>query len=166
MDSPRFEVSVTAIIRNGDKFLVTRRSANKKRFPGLWTVPGGHVEANDYLYLPHNNDGVSCGVLENAVIREVAEETTLRVDPETLQYIASMELSHGEVVVISLTAELMVGEDPNAVVIDPTEADEFRWVTLDEAKKLPLIAGIDHELELATKMAMHKRLYEMYQPRG
>lgn len=46
------EVAITAIIVKDGKYLITRRSPNKKRFPGMWTVPGGKMETNDYLKLP------------------------------------------------------------------------------------------------------------------
>src|SRR5665213_2353499 len=34
------EVVMTAIIIKDGKYLITRRSPNKKRFPSMWTVPG------------------------------------------------------------------------------------------------------------------------------
>ena len=46
------EVVITTIIVKAGKYLITRRSKNKKRFPGMWTVPGGHLETNDYINLP------------------------------------------------------------------------------------------------------------------
>ncbi len=50
------EVVITAIIAKDGKFLITRRSAGKKRFPGMWTVPGGKLEAGDYLRLPKDTE--------------------------------------------------------------------------------------------------------------
>ena len=35
------EVAITTIVVKDNKYLITRRSLNKKRFPGMWTVPGG-----------------------------------------------------------------------------------------------------------------------------
>ena len=46
------EVAITAIIVKNGKYLITRRSPNKKRFPGMWTVPGGKLETDDYITLP------------------------------------------------------------------------------------------------------------------
>ena len=40
------EVAITAIIVKDGKYLITRRSPNKKRFPGMWTVPGGKLETD------------------------------------------------------------------------------------------------------------------------
>ncbi len=38
------EVAITAIIFKNNKYLIIRRSKNKKRFPSMWTVPGGKLE--------------------------------------------------------------------------------------------------------------------------
>jgi 8-oxo-dGTP pyrophosphatase MutT (NUDIX family) len=51
-DTYLHEVAITAIIVHNGKFLITRRSLTQKRFPGMWTVPGGRLEAKDYLALP------------------------------------------------------------------------------------------------------------------
>jgi ADP-ribose pyrophosphatase YjhB (NUDIX family) len=48
----RFEVVVTAIVVREDKFLILRRSREKKRFPGMWTVPGGRLEISDFIDRP------------------------------------------------------------------------------------------------------------------
>ena len=37
------EVAITAIIVKNGKYLITKRSPNKKRWPNLWTVPGGRL---------------------------------------------------------------------------------------------------------------------------
>ena len=46
------EVVITGIIVKDGTYLITRRSLQKKRFPGLFTVPGGKLETSDYLSLP------------------------------------------------------------------------------------------------------------------
>lgn len=52
MDQYLHEVAITAIIYKDFKYLVIRRSKSKKRFPGMWTVPGGKLEISDYTGLP------------------------------------------------------------------------------------------------------------------
>jgi len=46
------EVAITAIVVKDKKYLIVLRSKNKKRFPSMWTVPGGKLETSDYLSLP------------------------------------------------------------------------------------------------------------------
>lgn len=40
---------MTIVYRNDGKFLITRRSLEKKAFPGKWTVPGGGLTTDDYV---------------------------------------------------------------------------------------------------------------------
>ena len=61
------EVAITAIVIKDSKFLITRRSNNKKRFPGMWTVPGGKLETKDYLKLPKDTEHYWYNVLEKTL---------------------------------------------------------------------------------------------------
>ena len=45
-------VVATAIIYRDGKYLIVKRSPNKKVFPGRWTVPGGGLEVTDYIDTP------------------------------------------------------------------------------------------------------------------
>ena len=142
------EVAITAIIVKENAFLVTRRAASKKRFPGLWTVPGGKLETNDYLALPKDTKHYWYNVLERTLSRELKEEVGLSV--KNVEYLTSLATVHqGGVpsLVISCIAEYDGGE----VVLQKEESDKFAWVTLSEAKELPLIDGIYEELEMADK---------------
>jgi len=68
------EVVITAIIVKDGKYLITRRSLEKKRFPGKWTVPGGRLETADYTSLPRQTEHYWYNVLETTLKREVKEE--------------------------------------------------------------------------------------------
>ena len=46
------EVAITAIIVKDGKYLIIKRVATKRRFPNMWTVPGGKLETSDYTALP------------------------------------------------------------------------------------------------------------------
>ena len=50
------EVVTTAIIVKDGKYLITKRSAMKPRFPNMWTVPGGKLEVDDYRNLPKDTN--------------------------------------------------------------------------------------------------------------
>jgi len=45
-------ITSTAIIYKDGKYLIIKRSPNKKAFPNKWTVPGGGLETDDYAYAP------------------------------------------------------------------------------------------------------------------
>ena len=73
-------ITSTAIIYNNEgKFLLTRRSLNKKNFPGKWTVPGGGLETDDYLNTPKTTKNHWYYAVENSLRREIKEEVNLEV---------------------------------------------------------------------------------------
>jgi 8-oxo-dGTP diphosphatase len=140
------EVAITAIIIKDGKYLITRRSANKKRFPGMYTVPGGKLETDDYINLPKDTTDYWYNVLEKVLRREVKEEVGL--DIQNITYITSLATVHGDgypSLVISCLADYEAGE----VILKKDETDDFKWVTLAEAKNYNLIDGIYDELVMA-----------------
>lgn len=140
------EVAITAIIVKDDKYLITRRSPEKKRFPGMWVVPGGKMETEDYLQLPKDTEFYWYNVLERTLSREVKEEVGL--DIENVEYLTSLATVHDDgspSLVISCIADYAGGE----VKLQEGETDAFEWVTLKEAKEYDLIDGIYDELVMA-----------------
>jgi 8-oxo-dGTP diphosphatase len=55
----------------GDEVLMFKRSETKKKFPGFWSIPGGHIDESE--------DPLA------AAIREVKEETGLTVSPDDIK---------------------------------------------------------------------------------
>ncbi len=140
------EVAITAIVVKEGKFLIIRRSKSKKRFPGMWTVPGGKLETKDYLSLPKDTQFYWYNVLEKTLAREVKEEVGLKI--ENMEYLTSLATVHSDKapsLVISCIADYKSGE----VKLDSDESDDFAWVSLDEAKNYQLIDGILDELKMA-----------------
>ena len=137
------EVVITAIIIKDGRYLVTRRSASKKRFPGKWTVPGGRLQPSDYLNLPKDTEHYWYNVLEQVLKREVKEE--VGIDIKNIEYVTSLATVHSDgtpSLVISCLADYNSGE----VRLQEGETDKFEWVTLKEAKSYDLIDGIYDEL--------------------
>lgn len=140
------EVVVTAIVVKDGKYLITRRSPLKKRFGGMWTVPGGKLETSDYVNLPKDTKDYWYNVLEQVLRREVKEETGLAI--KNIEYVTSLATIHADgapSLVISCMADWEDGE----VVLQESETDKSAWVSLEEAKNHDLIGGIYEELEMA-----------------
>ena len=142
------EVAITAIILKDKKFLITRRSQNKKRFTGKWTVPGGKLETDDYINLPRETKDYWYNILEKVLRREVLEEVGIEIT--NIEYLTSLSTIHDNgspSLVISCVADWKSGE----VKLQEEETDKFAWISLEEAKNYDLIDGIYNELVMVQK---------------
>lgn len=114
----------TAVMYKG-KVLVLRRSAGEKFLSGYWTIVGGKYEDSD-------------SSIENAVLREVEEETGQRgcvVRPLNIQEFTRDDKPGVRVLEITYLCEV-VSED---VKLNPSEHDSFRWIT---AANIPEITPV------------------------
>jgi len=118
---------VGAIIRDDrGRVLMIRRGTEPGR--GLWSIPGGRVE-----------EGESS---KQAVVREVAEETLLRITPTGLAGIVERPGPGGVVYVIEdWFARVEAGHDPRRVRAGD-DADEARWVFADDIAQLDCVDGL------------------------
>ncbi len=149
------EVAITAIIEKSGKYLITKRSKTKKRFPGKWTVPGGKLETKDYTLLPKDTKDYWYNVLEKVLVREVREEVGLEI--KNIEYVTSLATVHSDgnpSLVISCLSEYSSG----IITLQKDETDEFAWVTIKEAKNYDLIDGIYDELVMADKKKKGQKL--------
>lgn len=142
------EVVITVIVYNSNQYLITKRSEDEDRFPGMWTVPGGKLETDDYTSLQKDTDIHWYNVLEQVLEREVKEE--VGVDIDKVEYVTSLSMVHDDgapSLIISCMAEYDEGE----VVLDEEEMSDHAWVTVEEAEEYDLISGIYDELVMADK---------------
>jgi 8-oxo-dGTP pyrophosphatase MutT (NUDIX family) len=149
-----YEVVITAIVVKGGRYLITRRDSAKKRFPGRWTVPGGHLEPHDYADLPKETQDYWYNVLEKALRREVKEEAGIEIT--NIEYVTSLATVHPDgapSLVISCMADYSAGD----VTLQPGESDSYAWVSLEEAKSYDLLDGIYDELAMADKRVCGQR---------
>ncbi|MDB6079243.1 MAG: nudI [Akkermansiaceae bacterium] len=82
MRTQRTRVSAYALIREPGRVLLCRLSAEVPRWKGSWTLPGGGL-----------NFGESP---EQAMVREVEEETGLKVEPVSIAKIDSLHDTSGD----------------------------------------------------------------------
>ena len=124
-------VVVTAIVVKDGKYLITRRSPLKKRFGGMWTVPGGKLETSDYVNLPKDTAAYWYNVLEQVLRREVKEETQLEILSEPVLVYAQDIIPNEEKHVVRLS---YVGKTKGEPVLDTSENIEYKWLSLDALK--------------------------------
>ncbi len=148
-DKELHRIAITAIIYKDGKYLITKRSPDKKAFPNKWTVPGGGLETDDYIDTPPTTQaGQWYYAVESALRREIKEEVNLEVDkPQYLLDLTFIRPDGVPVVVLSYYCNYVSGE----VKLDE-DSVEYAWVTAEEAKNYDLIDGILEEIEMVEKL--------------
>src|SRR3954454_10762689 len=125
-DRPYLAVSA-AIIRDG-RVLVGRRA--KGASTGLYTLPGGVVEVGETLH--------------QAVVREIAEETGIVIEPVTLagqrEFITRDEAGRGSrhFVIMCFAARWLAGEGTPQM----EDLSELRWLRPEELSALKTTEGL------------------------
>jgi len=141
-------IASTAIIHKDGKYLILKRSLDKKAFPGRWTVTGGGLELNDYVNTKKATPDAWYFVLTNSLRREIKEETALEVGK--LHYLLDLAFLRPDgipVLTLSYYCDWQSGE-----VKLNEENIEYQWVTCEEAKDYDLIGGILEEIEMTDKI--------------
>lgn len=148
-DKELHRITTTVLIYKPDfTYLITRRALHKKMMPGKWTIPGGGLNTDDYVHIPPATKGAPqwYGALQNSMKREIKEEVGLEMGKcELLTDLTFVRPDGIPCICFSyfspyISGEVDIGNDPDGDTID------FKWVTLEEAKKYDLIDGIWDEI--------------------
>lgn len=147
-DKELHRITSTAIIYKEGKYLLLRRSLEKKAFPGKWTVPGGGLETDDYTETPKTTGDHWYFAIENSLRREIKEESNLEVGKMTyLLDIAFIKPDGTPVIILSFYCPYKSGE----IKLDEDSIDHA-WVTYEEAKKYDMVEGLLEEIEMVEKI--------------
>jgi 8-oxo-dGTP diphosphatase len=122
---------IVAIVEKNGKFLVGKRSLHKKSAPGYWCPITGKVEAGESQ--------------AQAVVREVFEETGLRVEP--VKKIAEFETRDKSAHLHWWTVRILGNEE----ILLNHEHSEIKWVTVKEMRALSPI--FEEDLDLFENLA-------------
>jgi mutator protein MutT len=124
--APTFEVSA-CFLRVGDEFLFVY-SVPKNSYGSAWGVPGGKLEPGE--------------APEEALIREVWEETSVRLEAGKSRYFGKVYVRYPEprLDFVYHMFEYALAEKPS-LRINPGEHLAYRWVRLGDSFALTLIPG-------------------------
>ena len=114
---PNPPLSVVAVIRSEGRVLLGRRSDEVVQ-PGLWSLPGGFVDVGEHP--------------EDALAREVAEETGMVVSTATIES-ADLDRTDPEKAVVVLTYDVEAAGEPMA-------GDDFLELDWFDPAELPTLA--------------------------
>lgn len=126
-----FYIAAHALIMRDGLVLVTRRSEINDYMPLKWDIPGGFVEPGEPI--------------EEALRREIKEETNLNVRVNKVLYIYSnlSQLPEKQVFQAVYLCEYENGD----IKLNPEEHDEHAWISKEEMADLEAIAFLDSFLK-------------------
>jgi 8-oxo-dGTP diphosphatase len=125
MDGKTVVDVVGAIVKDGDRYLVGQRAANKSQ-GGLWEFMGGKIEPGESP--------------EEALARECREELSLEIENERIIDSAVHEYPERTIRLILISCTPKAGSVPVAL-----EHQQIRWVTRTEMDAL-VFSPADREL--------------------
>jgi 8-oxo-dGTP diphosphatase len=121
MPQKRFALSVKAVVQNqAGQCLAIRRSAQSKHYAGLWDLPGGKCDPGESM--------------EDAIAREIAEETGLHV--ELTRVVGSAQSDMGDRIVAYLILEAQV---TGGALELSDEHDAYHWVDRDRLAEMAFV---------------------------
>lgn len=131
----RIQPVVIAVIKEGDKYLLTRRvdlDATEKRYaPFVWNLPGGGIKFGE--------------TPENAIVREIKEELGFEIEiKQILPKLFSETRSRWQGIFLCYLCKI---KDKDPKIVLNYEADQYGWFTSQEVAKLK-------NLPLADKICM------------
>jgi len=130
-DAPR--VGVGAVVLDGPRVLLARRGRPPGQ--GKWSIPGGLVHLGERL--------------ENAVVREVEEESGLRVRVLGFCGVIDRVVREGDAVRYHYVIIDYVAESVGGRLQAGSDADEVRWVAVDDLSQYDTTDGLAEMIQRA-----------------
>lgn len=108
-----------AVLRYKNKFLVLKRSEDDEDMPGVWEFPSGNAEVGENLH--------------DALIREVWEETGIKLNKNTLKIVSLQQYESEKSDYIKCSVQINfvanIKELPNITLSE--EHTNYNWVERD-----------------------------------
>ncbi|MEC4747616.1 NUDIX hydrolase [Methylomicrobium sp. Wu6] len=120
---PMIGVGGLLVNRQNQVLLIKR---DKPPAQGLWSVPGGKLEAGEAL--------VEC------CRREVKEETGLEVNVLSIAAVVERRIENFHYVIVDFLVELV--DEQNNIPVAASDVSEARWIDLEKIGDYPLVTGL------------------------
>jgi len=125
--SPRFEI-VSCFVEHGGEILLLHRHGHKSQ-GNRWGVPAGKIDPGEGI--------------EEALLREIREETGFSLRKEDISYFRKLFVSHEEggydIIYHMFHTSLPERRD---VIIKPEEHKRFVWVSPEDALRMHLVEDL------------------------
>ena len=124
MEKP-YGLTMRGIVKNeNDEILILKRHPKSKTNPCKWELPGGKIEKGEYF--------------DEALIREIKEETNLDVKVGDFCEAVQNDYSHKRTVQLIMYAKDITGE-----VKISDEHYDWMWASLDRIKTLKITSSFE-----------------------
>jgi len=125
--NPKFEI-VSCFVEFNKEILLLLRQDHKSE-GNTWGIPTGKIEKGENTM--------------DAMIREMKEETGLQVASNEIRFLKDLFMRFPTYDFKASVFRLTLNDKPR-IIINPGEHKEFRWASLEETQKLPLIYDLDN----------------------
>lgn len=132
----------TWIMNSEGKFLMQRRSPNKKNFPNMWSQTGGGVDSGETP-------------LEGA-LRECKEELGITIPKENIELILSFKRMYDFVDVWLARLDINIDD----IILQEDEVTDVKWFSIEEIKSMQKIGELAGSIDIYFDMFLNLLNYE------
>lgn len=125
----RYDAALILLYNKNKKVLVQKRVLSEERHPGMWGCFGGGIDEGE-------NPDIS-------VVRECKEELGYKL--QNPEFVFEKKIKSGD----SLFVFIEEYDEKHLLVLNTQEADEMRWVDINELRELDMI---EHDRDIAIEI--------------
>ena len=132
----------TWIINSEGKFLMQKRSPNKRTFPNMWSITGGAVDSGETP-------------LQGA-LRECKEELGIDIPKSNIELILSFKRKYDFVDIWLVKLDIAL----NDLVLQTEEVADAKWCTIDEIRDMQKNGELAPSIDIYLDMFINLLNYE------
>ncbi len=126
MIKEELRITVSGIIKNGDKILLIRRSTKDPQNPGKWDLPGGRLNFRESPI--------------HAIIREIHEETSIKVTKITpYSFLNHIHKSNKKIIQTVQIIFQTNYKKSSKIKLRQSEHVDYIWATKNDLQNIDLV---------------------------